>query len=144
MPWWFQRSVGQLSDDRQRRWIHSLVLVQVTALGVMAATGSFLLAAAASPLIERVRALANGLLGAWIVPLTPRQRRATVLSTIEQADAVSQVTVGPGLGVIGRLFGIPAALVTSAVLLAPSAAVVARTGRRPGPAPGASPERIAP
>ena len=56
------------------------------------------MAAAASLLIDRVRSLRNGLLGAWIVPLTPRQHRATVLSTLEQADSISQVTIGPAMG----------------------------------------------
>ena len=42
-------------------------------------------------------------IGAWIVPLTPKDRhRATVLSTMEQADSISQVTIGPGMGVIGQ------------------------------------------
>ena len=63
-------------------------------------------------------------MGAWIVPLTPRERRATVLSTLEQADSISQVTVGPVMGVIGRVAGIPAALAASAALLAPSALAV--------------------
>ena len=53
----------------------------------------------------------------------------TVLSTLEQADSISQVTVGPGMGVIGRLAGIRAAFVASAALLAPSALAVRVAGR---------------
>ena len=124
VPWWFMRHRGDLSDERQRHWIAGLIVVQVTALLVMAATGSFLVAAAASLLIARVRSLRNGLVGAWIVPLTPRQHRATVLSTLEQADSISQVTIGPVMGVIGQTVGIPAALAASAALLAPSAGAV--------------------
>ena len=78
---------------------------------MLAASGSFLLAAAVSLLIDRVRSLRQSLLGAWIVPLTPKDRRATVLSTMEQADSISQVTIGPGMGVIGQAAGIPAAFV---------------------------------
>ena len=87
------------------------------------------------------------LLAAWIVPLTPRRNRATVLSTLEQTDSISQVTIGPGLGLIGQAAGIPAALMASAALLAPSAIAVHLAGRRPvtfsdardaAPAPGAS------
>ena len=63
------------------------------------------------------------------MPLTPRDRRATVLSTIEQADSISQVTIGPVMGVIGRVAGIPAALAASAALLAPSALAVRAAGR---------------
>ena len=64
----------------------------------MALTGSFVIAAAVTLVIDRVRSLRSGLLAAWIVPLTPRRNRATVLSTLEQTDSISQVTIGPGLG----------------------------------------------
>jgi hypothetical protein len=48
---------------------------------------------------------------------------------MEQADSISQVTIGPGMGVIGQVAGIPAAFVASAALLAPSALAVRRAGR---------------
>ena len=147
VPWWFQRRHGHLDEPAQRRWIVWLVAVQVTGLVTMALTGSFLVAAAATLVIDRVRSLRSGLLAAWIVPLTPRRNRATVLSTLEQTDSISQVTIGPGLGVIGQVAGIPAALMASAALLAPSAIAVRLAGRRAvtfsdardaAPAPGAS------
>ena len=101
----------------------------------MAASGSFLMAAAASLVIDRVRSLRSSLLGGWIVPLTPRRHRATVLSTLEQADSISQVTIGPVMGVIGDTAGVPAALATSAVLLAPSAGAVMLARREVDTAP---------
>ncbi len=145
VPWWFMRRHGHLDDDAQCRWIVRLISMQVVGLLVMAATGSFLIAALASLVIQRVRSLRSNLLGAWIVPLTPREHRATVLSTLEQADSVSQVTIGPAMGVIGGAAGIPAALATSAVLLAPSAYAVRIAGRaRSGQQPQASgPAKIA-
>ena len=138
VPWWFERRHAHLPGNRQQHWIVGLILTQVVALLVLSVTGSFLLAAAISLLINRVRSLRSSLLGAWIVPLTPKDRRATVLSTMEQADSVSQVTVGPAMGVIGQAAGIPAALAASAVLLAPSALAVrhaARSDVKPGHAP---------
>ena len=72
VPWWFQRRHGRLDEPAQRRWIVWLVVVQVAGLLTMAATGSFVVAAAATLLIDRVRSLRSGLLGAWIVPLTPQ------------------------------------------------------------------------
>lgn len=129
VPWWFERRHPRLDDARQRRWIIGLIATQVVALLVLSVTGSFLLAAGLSLLVNRVRSLRSSLLAAWIVPLTPADHRATVLSTMEQADSVSQVTIGPGMGVIGKLAGIPAALAASAVLLAPSALAVRRAGR---------------
>ena len=128
VPWWFERRHGGLDADAQRQWIVGLIGVQVVALVALALTGSFLVAAAVSLVIGRVRSLRQSLLGGWIVPLTPRDRRATVLSTLEQADSISQVTIGPGMGVIGQVAGIPAAFVASAVLLAPSALAVRVAG----------------
>jgi DHA3 family tetracycline resistance protein-like MFS transporter len=138
VPWWFERRHAHLPGNRQQQWIVGLIATQVVALLVLAMTGSFLLAAAISLLVNRVRSLRSSLLGSWIVPLTPKDRRATVLSTMEQADSISQVTVGPAMGVIGQVAGIPAALATSAVLLAPAALAVrhaARTDVKAGHAP---------
>ena len=59
---------------------------------------------------------------------SPRGDRATVLSTLEQADSISQVTIGPVMGVIGNTAGIPAALIDAAALLAPSALAGACAG----------------
>ena len=96
---------------------------------MLAMTGSFLIAAAISLLIDRVRSLRSSLLGSWIVPLTPKDGRATVLSTMEQADSISQVTIGPAMGVIGQARGDPRGFAASAALLAPSALAVRRAGR---------------
>ncbi len=106
VPWWFERRRGELDNDQQRRWIVGLILAQVVALIAMVVTGSFLVAAAASLVVDRLRSLKSGLLSAWLVPLTPRHQRATVLSTLEQTDSISQVMVGPLLGAVGRAFGI--------------------------------------
>jgi hypothetical protein len=135
VPWWFQGRHGQLSEDGQRHWIAGLILVQVTFLVVMAASGSFIMAAVASLVIDRVRSLRSSLLGGWIVPLTPRRNRATVLSTLEQVDSISQVTIGPVMGLIGNTAGVPAALTTSAALLAPSAGAVMLARREVDTAP---------
>ena len=129
VPWWFERRHAHLGELSQRRWIVGLISAQVVALLVLAVSGSFLLAAAVSLVIGRVRSLRQSLMAAWIVPLTPKDRRATVLSTMEQADSISQVTIGPGMGAIGQVAGIPAALAASAVLLAPSALAVHHAGR---------------
>lgn len=138
VPWWFARLRPHVDTSGQRRWIVGLIIAQVVALGALAACGSFVVAAALVLVVARLKSLRATLLAAWIVPLTPRRQRATVLSTMEQADSISQVTIGPGMGVIGQLAGIPAAFVVSAVLLAPSALAVRRAGRTDvadGPAP---------
>ena len=55
--------------------------------------------------------------------------RATVLSITNQADAVGQWTGGPGLGVLGNVFGIRAALVAGSLCMAPALALYARAIR---------------
>jgi MFS transporter, DHA3 family, tetracycline resistance protein len=58
--------------------------------------------------------------------ITDSSVRATVLSISGQANAIGQAAGGPVLGVIGNVWGIPAALVTGALTTAPAAALYAR------------------
>jgi len=81
--------------------------------------------------VERSRSLRSTLIGAWIVPLTPKGRRATVLSAVEQCDSIGQVTMGPVFGAIGQLASVPTAIVASAAVLAPGIGVVAMAAREP-------------
>jgi DHA3 family tetracycline resistance protein-like MFS transporter len=108
-----------------RGWISGLLVAQGAALVAFALTGSFVVAAVAVLVIERTRSVREKLQGAWIVPLTPKAQRATVLSTLTQCDAIGQVTVGPLLGAIGGWWSVPVALMMSAALLIP-ASLVAR------------------
>ena len=61
--------------------------------------------------------------------------RATVISITGQADAVGQTAGGPALGAVGNAWGIRAALVGGALLLAPALALYARAIDRGGTAP---------
>ncbi len=117
-----------------RRWLAALILVQCGALVGFALAGSFLVAGVMAVIVERSRSVRQKLFASWIVPLTPKAQRATVLSALSQFDAVGQVTVGPGLGAVAGVWGVPASLVTSAVVLAPAVAVV--TAARAADVPG--------
>ena len=123
---------------RLSRWLTGLFAAEAVALFAFALSGSFLLAAWAALVVERVRSVRQKLLGAWIVPVTPKAHRATVLSALEQADSVSQVTIGPAMGVIGQRYGLPVALLASAGALLPAIPVV-RFGRARRPRPGPRP-----
>lgn len=112
------------------RWLVWLVVIQVGGLVVFGLTGSFIVAAGAAVVIDRSRSVRNSLFGAWIVPMTPRASRATVLSTLTQFDAIGQVGVGPVFGVIGGAASIPTAIVASAVVLAPGVPLLAAARRR--------------
>jgi DHA3 family tetracycline resistance protein-like MFS transporter len=58
--------------------------------------------------------------------------RATVLSLSGQANALGQTAGGPVLGVVGNVWGIPAALAAGATALAPAAGLYARAIRQHG------------
>jgi hypothetical protein len=69
-----------------------------------ALAGRFALAVAALLVYGGVRSLREPLYGAWIVPMIqPPQVRATVLSTVGQADAVGEVLGGPAIGLLVAL-----------------------------------------
>jgi predicted MFS family arabinose efflux permease len=67
--------------------------------------------------------------------ITDSSVRATVLSISGQANAVGHATGGPVLGVVGNVFGIPAALVAGALTTLPAAALYARALRHGGREP---------
>ena len=129
IPIWVRRR--RPSSDRRRltRWLITLTLVQIGGLVVFGLTTWAVMGAVAVVVIDRVRSVREKLMGAWIVPLTPRHERATVLSTLSQADAVSQVMIGPVVGAIGRSAGVPAALLFSAAALTPTVPILAVAGR---------------
>ena len=84
--------------------------------------------------------LARGLLAplytTWLNrQITDSSVRATVLSISGQANAIGQATGGPVLGVIGNVFGIPAALVAGALTTLPAAALYGRALRYGGMEP---------
>jgi DHA3 family tetracycline resistance protein-like MFS transporter len=109
---------------RLTRWLVALTATQVVALVVFGLAGSFVVGGVAVVVVDRVRSVRERLMGAWIVPLTPPAQRATVLSTLGQIDAVSQVLIGPVIGGIGRSAGVPTALIVSAVALTPTVPVL--------------------
>ena len=58
--------------------------------------------------------------------ITDSSVRATVISMVGQSDAIGQAAGGPALGAIGNVFGIRAALVAGAAVLAPALGLYGR------------------
>jgi hypothetical protein len=65
--------------------------------------------------------------------ITESQVRATVISITNQPDAIGQALGGPGLGVIGNVWGIRAAL--CAGVIAPALGLYGRALRHDGQEP---------
>ena len=141
IPRWVRRRRPNANRLRLTRWLVGLTLIQMAGLVVFGLAGSVVVGAVAVVVIDRVRSVRGKLLGAWIVPLTPPAERATVLSTLSQADAVSQVLIGPVFGGIGRSAGVPAALVVSAGALAPTVPILIAAGRSSPPAADREPQQ---
>jgi DHA3 family tetracycline resistance protein-like MFS transporter len=67
-----------------------------------------------------LRSIAEPLTTTWVNQHTGAGARATVLSMHSQADALGQVVGGPGVGMVGQLFGIRVAIAATALLLSPA------------------------
>jgi predicted MFS family arabinose efflux permease len=105
-----------------------LNLVTVAAILTFALAGSFALAFAALMVREAVHALAGPLYNAWLVQQVQPEVRATVLSMVNQTDALGQIAGGPGIGLVGNR-SLRAALTLTGVMLAPVSLVYARVMR---------------
>ncbi|MDQ5822313.1 MAG: MFS transporter, partial [Actinomycetota bacterium] len=127
-------------DDAQAPRLARTLLV-LTAL-MMAAQLAFGLATAIalaylSLLVYRVaRSMVYPLYMTWMnQQITDSSVRATVISITNQSDAIGQTLGGPGLGVIGNVWGIRAALCAGAVVLAPALGLYGRALRHGGREP---------
>ncbi|MGH2920968.1 MAG: MFS transporter [Gaiellaceae bacterium] len=117
------------------------VLFVFTAVGVLGfvvfgLAGSLIVAVAAYLTIQLSRALTGPLYMTWLnQQITDSSVRATVISISGQADAIGQTAGGPGLGVVGNLFGVRAALVAAGLVLAPVLGLYGRAIRHGGREP---------
>jgi DHA3 family tetracycline resistance protein-like MFS transporter len=127
----FTEAVRRRVDTRDPRRI-ARVLIRVNtlligALLLFAFAPTFPLAMIAHWLIGPLRGLNDPLRAAWLNQGLDPQVRATVLSINAQADAFGQIVGGPGIGVIGSIVNVRAALALGAVILSPSLILYART-----------------
>jgi hypothetical protein len=111
----------------------TLMMVAQIAFGLAAGIA----VAYGSLLVYRVaRALTYPLEMTWLnEQITDSSVRATVISITGQSDAVGQAAGGPGLGVIGNVWGIRAALVAGALALAPALGLYGRALKHDGAEP---------
>lgn len=101
------------------RLLRGLQATLMAAVVLFALAGGFALAVGAYWLATVARGLVSPLYTAWINRGVEPRVRATVLSLSGQADALGQFTVGPGIGAVGSLFGLRAALTVAGLALAP-------------------------
>jgi DHA3 family tetracycline resistance protein-like MFS transporter len=127
--------VGRWVDARDLRILPrvltGLAAALVVAVLVFAQAGSLTLALTALVCTSVVRQIEAPLYAAWINRRLESGSRATVLSMMQQADALGQSGGGPMLGWVGRALGVRAALSGAALLLIPVVAMLANAIRRP-------------
>lgn len=126
-----RRLIRGLDERVVSRSLVALQLVRVVGRAAFAISPIWALALMPYFLESVIRASFYPLFNAWLIRRTDEEIRATVLSTTSVSNALGQVSGGPVSGAIGNLYGIPAALLSSAALLFPGALFFARaTGLR--------------
>jgi MFS family permease len=109
----------------------AIVLAGLIAFGLAA---GFAFALAAYWATRFGRSLVSPLYMTWLnKTIDDSSVRATVISMTGQSDAIGQLAVGPGVGAVGSLVSIRAALLAAAALLVPALGLYGRAGIRRGP-----------
>ena len=113
--------------------------VQVAAIVTFALSGSLWLAFGMLWVRTVVGAISQPVEAAWLNRHLDPSSRATVISMTGQANSIGQAAGGPALGWVGTAVSIQAALLGSALVLAPTVALYRRLILRgpasPGPIP---------
>jgi hypothetical protein len=123
-------------SPRLARALLSLTATLLVANLVFALAGSLALALAGLLAARLARSLARPLFMTWLnQQIDDSSVRATVISIASQSDAIGEAAGGPGLGAIGNVLGIRAALVAGAAVLAPALGLYTRALRHGGREP---------
>ncbi len=109
---------------------YTLVMIGVIGLGL---ARNFGWAMVALLLASQFRRLAGPVLNTWLNQNISSNVRATVLSLNSQSNAFGQVVGGPGVGGVGKAYGMRAALILAGALLSPLIILYARTINRNTP-----------
>jgi DHA3 family tetracycline resistance protein-like MFS transporter len=116
--------------------LFAVTVMEMAAMFVFAVTGSTWVAIVGLLGVFLARNLAYPLYTIWLnEQIRDSSVRATVLSISGQANAIGQAAGGPGLGVIGNVWGIRAALCAGAAVIAPALGLYGRALRHGGREP---------
>jgi MFS transporter, DHA3 family, tetracycline resistance protein len=125
--------LSRLQLGGMARVLLALDAVLIAGMLAFALAGSFVLALVAYLVTRLVRSLGGPVQAAWVNANVESSRiRATVISLTNLGDSTGEWAGGPGLGVIGNVYGIRAALAAGAVALVPSIALFSRAVRHHG------------
>jgi len=125
-------TVRRRLDQSHERSV-ALVLVfctvaQVAGVLGFAWSGQFFPAVVCHLVASLCKGIAAPLRNSWLVRSVDPQVRATVISTVSQADAIGQTAFGPVIGWIGSARGLRIALSVAGIALAPLVPLFLRAG----------------
>lgn len=115
-----KRLVDMTNGPAMLRGLQALYGGMVAAMLFFAFTSSFGLALVAMIAFNGMRAVTFPLTRTWVNQQIDSKVRATMLSMTGQIDALGELSGGPILGSVGRLYSLRAALVVSALVLSPT------------------------
>jgi DHA3 family tetracycline resistance protein-like MFS transporter len=125
-----EKRVDTNNRDVVARVVIAFNVLEIASLLWFALAGDFAMALLAFWGMNLFRGIVGPLFRTWLTQSIEPRVRATVLSMVGQSDAIGQMAVGPVIGWIGTAGSIRAALMFSAVLLAPVVPLVAMARRR--------------
>jgi len=135
-----QPLVSRMALLDQRGMARVLLMLDALLLAAMlgfALAGSFALAVGTYLGARLVQSLGDPVQAAWVNSSIEDSRvRATVISLASVGNSAGESSGGPGLGAIGNVFGIRAALAAGACVLLPGLALFGTAIRHHGRAPG--------
>lgn len=121
---------------RLARTLFALNAVALAAGLGFALAGSLALAVVTLWVFGLAGSLAYPIYSTWLnQSIDDSSVRATVNSIANQGDAIGQAAGGPVIGAIGKVISLPAALISSALFLAPTLALFGRAIRHHGTEP---------
>ncbi len=115
------RKSFDINNQRLLVWlILAFNVLLISGVAVFALAGNFYLALAAYWIAGVFRGSLEPLYTIWLTRNSDRRMRATIISMFGQVDAVGQIAGGPGVGYVGTVVSIRAALLTTSAILAPT------------------------
>jgi DHA3 family tetracycline resistance protein-like MFS transporter len=121
-----RRRVGEVSHETAVRILFLLNAVLILSLLLFGLATNFAIALSAFGAVSVARRTGWPIFASWINRGIEPRVRATVLSTINQMDAVGQVVGGPIVGSVAKWLGLRAAMVAAGIIFAPVLALYGR------------------
>jgi len=125
-----RRRTARLGPDSVVGALLGVTLAIGAAAVVMATSNSFVVAVVAYLGVSILRPVFVPLVSGWMVGRIEPSVRATALSARDMFDSAGQIVGGPGIGLVGNLISIRAALLAAAAALAPAAVCIMTASRK--------------